>query len=128
MAKVLGVGGVFFVSKNPKKLAAWYRRALGFDITAWGGATFDWKESKTHQRTTVWSPFASGDYFKPSKAPFMINLLVDDLEGVLANLKKKRIKIEPKRDDSEFGKFAWVMDPEGRKIELWEPPKKTGSR
>ena len=124
MAKVLGIGGVFFTSKNPKRLAAWYRRALGFEIEAWGGVAFPWKESATHQRATVWSPFSDGGSFKPSKLPFMLNLVVDDLDAMLASLKKKRIKVEPKRDDSEFGRFAWVMDPDGRKLELWEPPKK----
>jgi len=124
MAKVLGIGGVFFTSKNPKRLAAWYRRALGFDIEPWGGAVFPWKESATHQRATLWSPFSDGGYFKPSKLPFMVNLVVDDLDALLASLKKKRVKVEPRREDSDFGRFAWVMDPEGRKLELWEPPRK----
>lgn len=128
MAKVLGIGGVFFTSKNPKRLAAWYRRALGFEVEPWGGAVFPWKESTTHDRMTLWSPFSSGEYFKPSKLPVMLNLLVDDLDGLLASLKKKRIKVLPKREESEFGRFAWLMDPEGRKLELWEPPKKKKQR
>jgi catechol 2,3-dioxygenase-like lactoylglutathione lyase family enzyme len=123
MAKVLGIGGVFFVSKNPRRLRAWYRRVLGFDVEAWGGLAFPWQVSKTHVRATIWSPGSDASNFGPSKAPFMINLLVDDLDGLVRTLPKKRVKLSGARQESEFGKFAWVVDPDGRKVELWEPPR-----
>ena len=132
MAKVIGVGGVFFKSKNGKKLGAWYRKHLGVDVEDWGGAAFQWEEKPTsrHQRFTVWSPFAADtDHFKPSREPYMINFIVDDLEAVVKRLKKGKVKIDPKGvEASEYGRFAWVMDPEGRKLELWEPPLKKRAR
>ena len=126
MAKVLGVGGVFFKSKNPKKLGAWYRKNLGVDVEAWGGAAFQWDTKTAHQRFTVWSPFpASTGHFKPSREPYMINFIVDDLGALVKKLRKARAKVDAKGiEASEYGRFAWVMDPEGRKLELWEPPLK----
>lgn len=126
MAKVIGVGGIFFKTKNAKKLGEWYRKNLGVEVQDWGGAVFPWREEKEprHQRFTVWSPFA-GDtkHFKPSKLPFMVNFIVDDLDAVVARLKKNRVKIDPKGiEASEYGRFAWLMDPGGLKLELWEPP------
>lgn len=131
MAKVIGVGGIFFKSKDGKKLGAWYRKNLGFDVQSWGGAVFDWEEkpASKHQRFTVWSPFASDTkHFAPSREPYMINFIVDDLDALLKKLRKARVKIDKKGvEASEFGRFAWVMDPDGRKLELWEPPLKTKS-
>ncbi|MCU0699572.1 MAG: VOC family protein [Myxococcaceae bacterium] len=124
MAKVLGIGGVFFVSPNPSRLAAWYRRVLGFEVEPWGGLAFEWQPSKTHLRATVWSPKPDAETFGPAKAPFMINLLVDDLDGLCRSLAKKRVKLDGAREDGEFGKFAWVVDPDGRRVELWEPPRR----
>jgi len=126
MAKVLGVGGVFFKSKNPKKLGAWYRKHLGFDVQPWGGATFDWETKSPNQRVTVWSPFSEDTtHFAPSDAPYMLNFIVDDLEALVKQLRKARVKVDAKGiEASEYGRFAWVMDPEGRKLELWEPPRK----
>jgi catechol 2,3-dioxygenase-like lactoylglutathione lyase family enzyme len=130
MAKVLGVGGIFFKSKNPKKLGAWYRKHLGFEIQPWGGAVFEWETKSPHQRFTVWSPFPEhSDQFKPSTEPFMVNLIVDDLEALVKKLRKARVKIDARGvEASEFGRFAWVMDPEGRKLELWEPPLKVRAK
>ncbi len=128
MAKVIGVGGVFFKSSNAKKLGAWYKKNLGVDVQDWGGASFQWEEkpASAHQRFTVWSPFPKDTkFFAPSREPYMINFIVDDLDGVVKRLAKARIKIDPKGiEASEFGRFAWVVDPDGRKLELWEPPLK----
>ncbi|MBL8958073.1 MAG: VOC family protein [Myxococcaceae bacterium] len=126
MAKVLGLGGFFFKSKNPKKLGAWYRKNLGFDVLPWGGAVFQWDVKSKNQRFTVWSPFDEKTrHFAPSKAPYMVNLVVDDLEALIAKLTKAKAKIDKRGiETSEYGRFAWVMDPEGRKLELWEPPPK----
>lgn len=126
MAKVIGVGGVFFKSKNPKKLGAWYQKHLGLDVQAWGGAVFPWDAKTKAERQTVWSPFpADTKYFAPSREPYMLNFIVDDLDALLKKLRRGRVKVDPKGvEASEFGRFAWVVDPEGRKLELWEPPPK----
>ena len=132
MAKALGIGGVFFKSKNPRKLGAWYRKHLGIDVQEWGGAQFQWEQApkSARERFTVWSPFASDTrYFAPSREPYMINFIVDDLEGLIASLLKSRIPIDKKGIEvSEFGRFAWIIDPEGRKLELWEPPMRPKAR
>uniref|UniRef100_B0T511 VOC domain-containing protein n=1 Tax=Caulobacter sp. (strain K31) TaxID=366602 RepID=B0T511_CAUSK len=121
MAKVLGLGGVFFKAQDPAAVGAWYARVLGFEVSDWGGAVFE------HPRVGVvnWSPFADDThYFEPSQAPFMINFIVDDLEGVLA--KAAAEGVEPTgQQDEEMGRFAWLIDPAGVKIELWEPSKAT---
>ena len=132
MAKVLGIGGVFFKSKSPKKLGAWYRKHLGVEVADWGGAQFAWEQTprSKRQRFTVWSPFAADTrHFAPSREPYMINFIVDDLDGIVARLLKARIEIDERGIElSEYGRFAWVMDPEGRKLELWEPPMRTPKR
>ena len=124
MRKVTGLGGVFFKAKDPKVLSEWYRDHLGLPISEYGGADFDWLETQTHaQRKTVWSTFpADTDYFKESSAPFMINYIVEDLDALLDALSKEGVRVDSQRDDSEFGRFAWIWDPEGNRIELWEPP------
>lgn len=119
MAKVLGVGGVFFKAQDLKAVRDWYARVLGFDINAWGGV--NWPEPAAHQG--IWTVFeASSDYFAPSASPFMINFVVDDLDGVLARAKAEGAQLvgEPTNDD--YGRFGWLMDPAGVKIELWQPP------
>ena len=130
MAKVVGVGGIFFKSKNPKKLGVWYRKNLGVDVQPWGGAAFQWETKSAHQRFTVWSPFPAGTrHFQPSTAPYMINLIVDDLDALLKKLRKSRVMVDARGvEASEYGRFAWVMDPEGRKLELWEPPLRPKAR
>ncbi len=129
MARVIGIGGIFFKSKDRKKLQGWYRKHLGVNIQPWGGAAFQWEEKPkaTRQRFTVWSPFAADTrYFAPSRESYMLNFIVDDLDALLKRLRRGRVKIDAKGiEASEYGRFAWVMDPEGRKLELWEPPKKT---
>lgn len=124
MKRVTGIGGVFFKSRDPKALGEWYRRHLGLNVEAWGGALFRWAEDdKAGTGTTLWNPFkADTDYFAPSTAPFMINFRVADLHGLLAALRAEGCEVLDKTDESEFGKFGWVIDPEGNKLELWEPP------
>ena len=119
MKRVTGIGGVFFKSPDPKALAEWYRVHLGLEVEAWGGVAFRW----SGQGTTAWNPFkADTDYFAPSTSSFMINYRVADLHGLLAALRAEGCRVEDKVDESEYGKFGWVIDPDGNKIELWEPP------
>lgn len=128
MGKVIGIGGVFFKSKNPKKLNAWYRDHLGLDVSEWGGTTFSWdsKDGAKRDRQTLWTPFAADTkHFAPSKESFMVNFMVDDLAGLMKKLKAAKVKIDKKGiEASEYGNFAWIIDPDGRKVELWEPPLK----
>jgi predicted enzyme related to lactoylglutathione lyase len=125
MKRVTGIGGVFFKARDPKVLADWYRVHLGLDVQAWGGVTFKWgdPENPTAAGTTIWSPFAEDSgYFAPSTARFMINYRVDDLQALLAALRAEGCEVDAKVHESEHGKFGWVMDPEGNRLELWEPP------
>ena len=126
MKRVVGIGGVFFKAKNPEILRAWYRDHLGFSLSEWGGAVFE--PNGTHEQhdneQTAWSLFPSdSDYFAPSTQPFMINYRVEDLHALLALLRAEGCAVDTKIDESEYGKFGWVMDPEGNRVELWEPPK-----
>lgn len=119
MAKVLGIGGVFFKAEDGAALRDWYARVLGFQTEEWGGAVFQ-PQDRGYQ---VWSPFKpDSDHFSPSTLPFMINLMVDDLDGVLAKAASEGVEPTGRQDDEAFGKFAWVVDPNGLKVELWEPP------
>jgi predicted enzyme related to lactoylglutathione lyase len=119
MAKVLGLGGIFFKAEDPKAVRDWYARVLGFDIHDWGGAIFTQPKS-----TTNWSPFAADtQYFAPSTAPFMINFIVDDIDGVLAKAAAEGVEPLGQQDEGGMGRFAWLLDPAGVKIELWEPAK-----
>ena len=125
MQRVTGIGGIFFKSKDPKALAEWYRIHLGINVEEWGGAAFRWASSDNPSGigTTVWNPFdADTRYFEPSQAPFMINYRVADLQALLAALRSEGCNVVDKVDESEFGKFGWVVDPEGNKLELWQPP------
>jgi predicted enzyme related to lactoylglutathione lyase len=125
MKRVTGIGGIFFHAQDPAALGAWYRDHLGIDVQAWGGAAFPWTDDAGNpvEGTTIWSVGpASGDQFAPSKTPFMINYRVDDLAALLQALRDEGCNVLEKTDDSEFGKFGWVMDPEGNKVELWQPP------
>lgn len=125
MKRVTGIGGVFFKSRDPTSLAAWYQAHLGIDVQAWGGASFHWKgpDNPDGVGATVWSPFAADTaYFAPSTAPFMINYRVADLHALLAVLRAEGVQVDDKVEESAYGKFGWVIDPEGNKLELWEPP------
>jgi len=117
---VTGVGGVFFKAKDPKALAAWYRDVLGLPIEAWGGAALRYDAPK-HPPKLAWSAFpASTKYFAPSTSAFMINYAVDDLDALLARLHTKDVEVLERAEDKN-GRFAWILDPEGNKVELWEP-------
>ena len=123
MKRVTGIGGIFFLSPDAKRLRAWYGKHLGLTIRDWGGCSFEWREKDAPRRvgSTVWSIMdATSKYFAPSRERFMVNYRVANLDRVLAALKREGI--DAKREDSEFGRFAWIFDPEGRKLELWEPP------
>jgi predicted enzyme related to lactoylglutathione lyase len=125
MQRVTGIGGGFFKSADPKALAEWYRTHLGLEVEAWGGVAFKWvtAENPTGTGTTVWSPFkADTTYFAPSQASFMINFRVADLHGLLAALRAEGCAVDAKIEESEYGKFGWVMDPEGNRVELCQPP------
>ena len=120
MARVIGIGGVFLKAKDPDGLRAWYQRHLGFEVQSWGGVTFP---GDRPGGVTAWSLFPdSTEYFAPSKAAFMVNYVVDDLHGLLAALRAEGCEVDAKVEESEYGKFGWVMDPEGNRIELWQAP------
>jgi len=125
MRRVTGIGGIFFKAKDAPALQAWYKRHLGIDVQDWGGAAFTWTdgEGKPIAGTTIWSiGSAQGDQFAPSTATFMVNYRVEDLHALVKVLREEGCNVLEKIDDSEYGKFAWVIDPEGNKVELWQPP------
>lgn len=125
MKRVTGIGGVFFNSPNPATLRTWYKVHLGIDVQAWGGTAFKWTDSDGNPTagTTAWCiNGTTGNSFAPSTAPFMINYRVADLHALIKVLKEEGCNVLDKIDESEFGKFAWVIDPDGNKVELWEPP------
>ncbi|HSI51266.1 MAG TPA: VOC family protein [Ideonella sp.] len=125
MKRVTGIGGIFLKAKDAPALRLWYQQHLGIDVQAWGGTAFAWTDAdgKPTGGSTVWS-IASEDstQFAPSSASFMVNYRVEDLHAVVAALKAEGCKVLDKIDESEYGKFAWVIDPEGNKVELWQPP------
>ena len=123
-ARATGIGGIFFKSENPEKARAWYREHLGLPTEEWG-CEFKWRsfEDPESEGSTTWSAFAADtEYFAPSEAPFMVNFRVDDLDSLLAQLKESGIERIGDIEESEFGRFAWVLDADGNKIELWQPP------
>ena len=125
MKRVTGIGGIFFQARDPALLRAWYARHLGIDVQPWGGAAFDWTDDAGQPvgGTTAWSVFPAGsDQFAPSRAPFMINYRVHDLAALLDALRAEGCNVLDTTDDGPYGKFGWVVDPEGNKIELWEAP------
>jgi catechol 2,3-dioxygenase-like lactoylglutathione lyase family enzyme len=124
MKRVTGIGGIFFKAKDPAALAAWYRTHLGLAVEDWGGAAFRWADDPAGARgTTIWSPFPQDTrYFEPDPSPFMVNLRVADLHALLAVLRTEGCQVLDKVEESAFGKFGYVIDPEGHKVELWEPP------
>lgn len=123
MARVTGIGGVFFKARDAEALREWYRKHLGIDVQDWGGFPFQWRDSGGDDGMTVWTVFPeSSKYFDPSPARFMVNYRVANLAQVLTELRAEGCEVDDKTDESEFGKFGWVMDPEGNRLELWEPP------
>ncbi len=117
----------FFKAKNPEKLGAWYSKHLGLPIDpSWGGCSFEWSERKEPHKEaiTVWSPFETKTkYFGRGKQEHMINYRVKNLKKVLETLKAEGVWVDPKTEESEFGKFGWIKDGEGNRVELWQPPK-----
>jgi predicted enzyme related to lactoylglutathione lyase len=118
MKRVTGIGGVFIKAKDPAKLRAWYKTHLGIDVQTWGGATFTGVPAKGK---TAWF-VGDGSNFAPSDASFMINYRVADLHGLLRLLREEGCQVLDNVEQSDFGIFGWVMDPEGNKVELWQPP------
>jgi catechol 2,3-dioxygenase-like lactoylglutathione lyase family enzyme len=126
MEKVTGIGGIFFKTTDPKKIKAWYREHLGITPGSHGAVAFEWREKDDPAKTgyTVWGPFPDDtDYFDPSPAPFMINYRVDNLDAMLEQLRSAGVTVDDRVEEYEYGRFGWVMDPEGNRIELWEPPR-----
>lgn len=121
--RVTGIGGIFFKTKDPEKTKAWYGKHLGIETDQYGGL-FKWRDLDDKEKicTSVWSPFNENtDYFGPSDKEYMFNYRVENLEELLATLKDEGVTIVGEMEVYDYGKFGWIMDPEGRKIELWEP-------
>ncbi len=124
MTRVTGIGGVFLKAENPAELSTWYGKHLGLPLTEWGGADFEWREKDAPENVgkTVWSLFpANTEYFGPGKQQAMMNFRVSDLNELLEQLALEGVQIDPHREESPYGQFAWIVDPEGNRIELWEP-------
>jgi len=126
MARVLGVGGIFFKSPDPAALGSWYARWLGLRVAEWGGVIFE-PGAMPPGAVTVWSPFKeTTDYFAPSEKGFMFNLVVDDLDAALAQVAEGGASVTGQ--GAEFnGRFGWFIDPDGNKVELWEPAAPAGA-
>ena len=125
MARVTGIGGIFIKGHDRESLGAWYREHLGVPVQDWHGAQFFSRDdaSPREQGYAVWSLFeADTDYFGPRPQPFMVNFRVDDLHALLAKLRAAGCVVDEKTHEDEFGRFGWVTDPEGNRVELWEPP------
>ncbi|KAA3617875.1 MAG: VOC family protein [Calditrichaeota bacterium] len=121
--KVTGIGGIFFKSKNPKKIREWYKKYLGLDTDKYG-TNFEWRQGAdtTKKGFTQWSPFSEKTkYFEPSQKDFMINYRVRNIEALVDKLKKDSVVITDKIKTYEYGKFVHILDLEGNKVELWEP-------
>lgn len=120
MARVTGIGGVFFKARDRAAMIAWYREHLGMEPGEHGSVMFHWGDQGG---VTIWGPFEHDtDYFNPSTAPFMINYRVDDLDALLARLRAAGVTVDNKVEEYDYGRFGWIMDPEGNRLELWEPP------
>lgn len=126
MKRVTGIGGIFFKSKQSKETAEWYKKHLGLPTLKDGSTAFEWleKDDPSEIGYTVWSAFKQDtDYMNPSKSEFMINYRVENLKELMKVLKEEGVEICGEIEEYEYGKFGWIIDPEGRKIELWEPVK-----
>jgi catechol 2,3-dioxygenase-like lactoylglutathione lyase family enzyme len=118
--RITGVGGVFVTSRDPKALTAWYRDVLGIALEPWGGATLRY-DAPGHPPVVVWNAFPpKSGYFAPSEREFMLDFAVDDLDAFAARLQAKGVAFLKRTEDAS-GKFAWILDPDGTKIELWKP-------
>ncbi len=121
MARAIGIGGVFVKARDPEGLAAWYRQHLG--LAPGEGPVVGFRAADAPpDGFAIWSAFEEGtDYFEPSRQRFMVNFTVDDLDGVLAQLREGGAQVDERIEDHAFGRFGWFMDPEGNRVELWEP-------
>lgn len=128
MKRVTGIGGIFFSAQDPKALGDWYKNHLGIDVQNWGsqvGTSFDWADADGNPTTgtTVWSVHPVGaSNLAGGKGSFMVNYRVADLDALLKALRDEGCNVLDETNDSEYGKFGWVIDPEGNKVELWQPP------
>ena len=125
MKRVTGIGGIFFKAKDPKALGEWYRTHLGMNVEEWGGVTFRWADDNPDGAgSMIWNLFNDDtSHFAPSASSFMINYRVEDLDALIDKLREEGCEVDEKVEESEYGKFGWVMDPEGNRLELWQPPK-----
>jgi hypothetical protein len=122
MKRVTGLGGIFIKSKDPKALYEWYRIHLGIDSAPDGSGAM-WRDADMPS-LNVWALFPQDTkYFQPSQSTFMINFRVENLDGLLQALRQEGVQVDPKVESYDYGKFGWIMDPEGNRVELWEPPK-----
>ena len=125
MAKVTGLGGLFFKATDVDTTRDWYSKHLGLEFSEWGGWGWEWRDRDDPDRVgrTAWAPFkADTEYMAPSDQPFMMNFRVADLDAMIQQLTAAGIELIGEPEDTEYGKFAWVMDPNGIKLELWQPP------
>jgi predicted enzyme related to lactoylglutathione lyase len=128
VAQVLGVGGVFFRSRSPRRLAQWYRDSLGIPLGMPSAAIFK-PSAMPANGVTVWSVFPSSTrYFRPSRSPFMVDLIVDDVDEALCQVELAGGTIVGKPKGSAYGRFGWFLDPDGNKVELWQPPPESARR
>jgi catechol 2,3-dioxygenase-like lactoylglutathione lyase family enzyme len=121
--RILGIGGIFFKSANQQQMKEWYAKNLGL-ADGGHGVMLPWREADNpeNEQMTIWSIFpATTTYLEPSQASFMVNYIVDDLDALLERLAQAGVQIDPKRQDESYGRFAWIFDPDGNKIELWQP-------
>jgi len=122
--RVTGLGGFFFKTKNPDKTKDWYKNHLGMNTDQYG-CTFWWKDKEGNDCSTQWSPMDEHTkYFEPSQKQFMMNFRVENLVELLETLKKEGVKVVGEIEEYEYGKFGWILDSEGNKLELWEPADK----
>ena len=126
MKRVTGVGGIFFKAKNPTQMEEWYARHLGIVAKPDEGVSFEWRDADHPEQRgrTVWALFPHDtEYFNLSRAPFMINYRVENLDALLTALRAEGVAVDDRVEQYDYGRFAWITDPEGNRIELWEPPK-----
>ena len=124
MKRVTGIGGIFFKAQDPETLKEWYRRHLGLEPQADGTVVFRWREQdrSTEAGSTVWAPFPQDTrYFEPGTKPFMINYRVAHLDWLLDQLRSEGVEVDDRIEEMEYSRFGWILDPEGNRVELWEP-------